>query len=222
MTLPVHRKIRTRNIQDHFSTRMLHKSTNHWQYCYLTQSRSLKKLSSNTKAGMHVFENPSTASALRKNVNSCHHGDKALPVRDPRKVWDEPGWERPVVLTSACSGRVHPQAEKWQSTCIPAWNRTSVTFQCLRRLYLPPGRRKEESPSKSRTSGLKSLNMLQKLMLDMAKKHFMRSRPYTVLNFSNTDLIDPPALHVHQTTRKEKRPDERWIRVFMLAVGKSD
>lgn len=47
--------------------------------------------------------------ASKKNVNSCHQRDKALPVNDPWEVRDEPVWKRPVILTSACS-------ESWKMT----------------------------------------------------------------------------------------------------------
>ncbi len=56
---------------------------------------------------MQVLEKTSTA--LRKNFNSCHHRDKALPVNDPWEVRDEPVWERPVIPMSA-------SFESWKMT----------------------------------------------------------------------------------------------------------
>lgn len=60
------------------------------------------KVFSCTRAEMQVLEKTFT-DLQRKNVKSCHHGDKAFTVHDPWEVRDEPVWERPVVLMSACS-----------------------------------------------------------------------------------------------------------------------
>lgn len=102
--------------------------------------------------------------ALRKNVNSCHHRDKAHSVNDPWEVRDEPEWERPVVLMSACS-------ESWKMT-----EHLNSRLE-LNKCNIPESEKGEtEKPSKRR-SGLKHPQnrscILQQgswQMLDMVKK----------------------------------------------------
>lgn len=98
------------------------------------------------------------------------------------------------------------KAEKWQSTCMLAWNWTSATFHSLKRpLHFTTW--ETEKPSKRRSSGLNLLRMAQNgsrilhqgswYMLDMLHK-----MEFHTGSMKGLISIWRPALVPHQTVKK--------------------